>query len=111
MTMKTFPVIVCVVAFLFSIFGQSIVLKGALGDHHAIQIINESGGTSYFGYESGGGVWRGYQIETDDIWTLPCGSKSKIKVFDVVYSLRCGNTYMLYWNEYDRRLDVARVRD
>ena len=111
MTMKTFPVIVCVVVFFFSIFGQSIVLKDALGDGHAIQIINESGGTSYFGYESGGGAGRNYQIGTDDIWTLPCGSGPRIRVFDVVYSLRCGNTYMLYWNEYDRRLDVARVRD
>lgn len=106
MTMKNFPVIACVVAFLFSIFGQSIVLKDALGDNHAIQIINGSGGTSYFVY---GG--RNYQIETDGIWTLPCGSGTEIKVFDATYPLRCGRTYMLYWNKSDRRLGVARVRD
>ena len=113
MMMKILPTITCVSVLVLSIFGYSFVL-GDEPDDDEIQIGNDSGGTLYFDYNTSGRGWEGFEIGSNDIWTLYCRGTTRMQInIDgriVRYNLRCGNTYELYWNSARGHLGVARVR-
>ena len=114
MTMKIFPVTVCVTVLLLSMYGHSSVL-GQEPDYDELQVSNDSGITLYFDYRTGDSRWENMEIEDNEVYTLYCQDDARIRIRvdsrRSGYRLRCGNTYELYWDSDDGGIGVARVRD